>query len=217
MSDFINYPVQLLRVKDRQRVEALLCPAREKHFEDVKQSWRTLFRGSSEADQYWDWEWKQRTYGSRLGAEAYAIECEQRTQGLMLIETLGYRSRFASNRRIVYVHALATAPWNRPIIQAPPKYRAVGSLLLDFAQYRSEELGYGGLVGLHALSGAEGFYRRLKMMDCGSDPEKENLTYFEWYQQLPSVSEEEEDAINWETSESDSEDWQNLRENENDL
>jgi hypothetical protein len=37
------------------------------------------------------------------------------------------------------------------------------------AQLRSEELGYGGLVGLHSLPGAEAFYRKMGMIDGGAD------------------------------------------------
>lgn len=104
------------------------------------------------------------------------------TQGLMLIATLGHRSWFEPRRRVVYVHFLATAPWNRPLVQDPPRYRLSGTLLLRFARQRSEQVGYLGLVGLHTLPEAEDFYRRMGMIDCGLDAEKDNLTYFEWYQ-----------------------------------
>ena len=67
---------------------------------------------------------------------------------------------------------------------------------MEFARYRSEELKYDGLVGVHALLQAEEFYRRLGMIDCGVDSEKEQLVYFEWYK--PSVRENWEDEINWE-------------------
>jgi hypothetical protein len=86
-------------------------------------------------------------------------------------------------RRLVYVHSLATAPWNRISNPDSNGFRAVGGALLRFAKLRSEELNYGGLVGLHSLPGAEVFYRKMGMIDGGFDSEKENLTYFEWYQQ----------------------------------
>ena len=53
-------------------------------------------------------------------------------------------------------------------------------MLLLWARERSQELGYQGRVGLHALPEAEGFYRRIGMPDYGSDPEKEGLVYFEY-------------------------------------
>lgn len=93
----------------------------------------------------------------------------------MLLETRRHRSGYAPHRSIVYVHSLATAPWNRPNAIAEPRYRSVGATLLDFARYRSEELGYGGLVGLHALAGSEGFYRRMKMLEYGEDEEMISL------------------------------------------
>ena len=66
----------------------------------------------------------------------------------------------------------------------------MGSALLRFARFRSEELGYGGLVGLHSLPAAQMFYRKMGMIDGGADAEKENLTYFEWYRQDPDLIEE---------------------------
>jgi hypothetical protein len=69
-------------------------------------------------------------------------------------------------------------------------FRAIGRTLLQFARFRSEELGYDGLVGLHALPGAEGFYRTMGMIDCGADETKENLTYFEWYCRRASLLDE---------------------------
>jgi hypothetical protein len=144
-----NYAVQLFRLGDQQFVEAILSRVGQSHLENFRQEWRSRLVNSSEADQYWEWERKLQIYGSQLGAEAYAIECEGQTQGLMLIQTLGHRSWFDPNRRIVYIHSLATAPWNRSTLESPPSYRLVGSALLDFARYRSHELGYGGIVGLH--------------------------------------------------------------------
>jgi hypothetical protein len=66
-----------------------------------------------------------------------------------------------------------------PSIQNPPQYRLVGSTFLEFAQYRSLELGYGGIVGLHSLPGAEAFYDQAGFINCGADSEKEDLVYFE--------------------------------------
>ncbi|MCU0546876.1 MAG: GNAT family N-acetyltransferase [Oscillatoriaceae cyanobacterium Prado104] len=83
---------------------------------------------------------------------------------------------------MVYIRALATAPWNRPAITNSPTYKGVGGNLIDFAIARSEELGYRGRIGLHALPGALTFYRKLRvgLLDCGPDPEEpDNLNYFE--------------------------------------
>lgn len=112
--------------------------------------------------------------------ETYAIESEELTQGLLWLETQWHRSWVNRDWRIVYVEALASAPWNRSILDDPPFFRGIGTALLLFARRRSYELGYGGRVGLHALPDAEGFYDRRNMMDYGPDPDKENLRYFEY-------------------------------------
>lgn len=178
--------IQLLRGIDNEPVDATLLPVNRKHLDDFEQFWKGLLRVSEEEDAYWDWVKKERLYASSSSFEKYAIECEQMTQGLMMIETQGHRSWFDADQRIVYVDFLATAPWNRLSFQSPPNYRTVGSILLKFARYRSQELGYGGRVGLHALSRAKPFYEKVGMIDCGEDAEKENLPYFEWYRQRPS-------------------------------
>lgn len=197
-----EHEVEIFQVRNQKRVVARLCPMTADHLNTFEQDWKPLLMNSLEEDQYWEWRRKQQTYGSQLGAESYAIEDQMQLQGLMLIQPLGYRSWVEPNRRIVYVHSLATVPWNRPTIQNPPAYRLVGSAMLEFARYRSRELGYGGLVGLHALPGAESFYRRMDMDEHGSDPEKEGLVYFEWYAPQPT-SPDWRDEIDWEASESD--------------
>lgn len=118
------------------------------------------------------------------GDELYAIECDGTTQGLMTIDILKKRCYIESQlrRRLVYIRALATAPWNRPAITNPPTYKGVGGTLIDFAIARSEELGYQGRIGLHALPSALVFYRKLRvgLLDSGPDPEEpDNLNYFE--------------------------------------
>ncbi len=49
---------------------------------------------------------------------------------------------------IVYVEFLATAPWNRPEIQKPPRFRGIGTVMVAAAVEVSWELGYRGLMGL---------------------------------------------------------------------
>jgi hypothetical protein len=174
------HQTQILRVQDNKLVDAELVGMADKHRQDFQQIWKAQLRAATQEDQFWDWEIKQRIYLAHPNYEAYAIECQAMTQGMMLIETRHHRSWYAPDQRIIYVHSLATAPWNRPTPTQPALYRTVGGTLLEFARYRSEELGYGGRVGLHSLPGAEGFYRRMDMMDCGEDEDQDNLIYFEW-------------------------------------
>jgi hypothetical protein len=77
------------------------------------------------------------------------------------------------------------------------------NILLEFAQYRSQTLGYGGLVGLHSLPGAEAFYRQAGFIECGADPEKENLIYFEFYRREPPSEDNWQDQVDWESLDSD--------------
>lgn len=101
-----------------------------------------------------------------------------------MLDVLKKRCQISSQlrRRLVYISALATAPWNRPAITNPPTYKGVGGNLVDFAITRSYELGYQGRIGLHALASALGFYKKLRvgLLECGPDPEQpDNLVYFE--------------------------------------
>lgn len=195
----VRLEVPLIRVGDQVRVSGWLVNLTEKHINDFEAFWEERLRTTMDGDQYWDWEQKKRVYLQRDSAmyEGYAIEHEQITQGLMLLKTGGHRSWADPARRLVYVHSLATAPWNRLDNPEPVGFRAVGRALLKFAQFRSEALGYGGLVGLHSLPDAELFYRKMEMIDQGLDPEKENLRYFEWYRPRPNWLEEY--GVNWDT------------------
>jgi hypothetical protein len=195
--------VKILRLRDRQLVLASLCPMDGDHLDTFERTWKPILLKSSEQDQYWEWRFKYRTYGSRVGSESYIVEYDGQLQGVMLIESLGHRSWLRPTRRLVYVHSLATAPWNRPTIQNPPSYRLVGSALLDFAQYRSQVLGYGSVIGLHSLSGAEDFYRQSGLLEYGADPDKENLIYFESSPQDISLEETIYDRVDWGTQDSD--------------
>ncbi len=186
----LNHPIQLFRVRDGQVVDAILTDVTQKHLNDAETLWEPLLQGTGAEDEYWDWVAKSRRAKLLPGDELYAIECDGVTQGLMTIDVLKKRCQIESQlrRRLVYIRALATAPWNRPAITNPPTYKGVGGNLIDFALARSYELGYQGRIGLHALPGALGFYRKLRLglLDCGSDPEEpDNLIYFETLRQEP--------------------------------
>ena len=173
--------IQIVRGADNELVDALLLSMSDLHLADFENRWKRVLQDSDEEDSLWDWRRKERLYGKDPGVEKYAVEAEGVTQGLIMFDTLGYRSWFAPEQSVVYVQYIATAPWNRPEFQEPPEYRSVGRTLLNFARYRSEEIGYGGLVGLHSLPGAEKFYEKNGMIDCGRDASSQDLRYFEWY------------------------------------
>lgn len=176
--------IQLLQVQDQQIVEAQLLPLLDRHLEDAEQLWVPLLIRSGEADAYWDWVRKRSRASLLLGTEFYAIECDGITQGLIALDISKKRCLIEAQfrQRLVYILALATAPWNRPTIQTSPTYKGVGGQLIDFAIARSYQLGYKGRVGLHALPGALEFYRKLRvrLVECGPDSdEPDNLVYFE--------------------------------------
>jgi len=132
-------------------------------------------------DHHWDWRWKANEWRPMLGYHSFAITCEKELQGLMLVSDLqSARIQAQFGKPIVFVEFLATAPWNRPEIQTPPKYRGVGMVMVAAAVELSWDLGYRGRIGLHALPKAEVFYReRCKMSELGKDRAHQGLMYYE--------------------------------------
>lgn len=143
-----------------------------------RNTWKPLLEKSEEDDRAWDWGAKFMNY-HYTSDEYYAIECEGRTQGLMLLDTDFHRTR-KGNKNLVYVHFLATAPWNRKRLMKAPRFSFVGPLLLRHALVRSEELGYRFRLGLHSLPGSETWYERLQLLDYGPDETYNGLKYFEF-------------------------------------
>ena len=161
-------------------VDGLLCSMEPKHLNDYHDVWEPMIEMTDQLDQGWPWDYKLRQAQNEERFEAYAVEVDDFTQGLLLLETQWHRSGLPQRYPLVYVQAIASAPWNRIRIEDPPYFLGVGRSLLLFARKRSEQLGYQGRVALHALPGSEGFYRRLNMPDYGPDPDKEGLIYFEY-------------------------------------
>ncbi len=152
----------------------------DRHLEDFETIWQGILSATDQPDRDWRWDYKGRQADRDARYETYAIEVEEMTQGLMFLETLWHRSQLPQRHRLVYVEALAAAPWNRQLLEDPPYFRGIGRTLLLFARQRSLELNYGGRIGLHALPGSEGFYRRNQMPEYEADPHKEGLVYFEY-------------------------------------
>jgi hypothetical protein len=178
----VQQPVQLIRGQDNSVVQALLVDLNQTHLDTFDTLWRPLLQRFETEDKFWDWVVKQRISLSFENVESYAIEYDGVAQGLIALETQWHRSWIDSQQRLVYVEAIASAPWNRVRIQQRPTLKGVGSVLLAFARRRSLQLGYGGRLGLHALPGAQGFYDAKNMMDFGPDLEKDGLVYFEYSQ-----------------------------------
>ncbi|NEP18545.1 MAG: GNAT family N-acetyltransferase [Leptolyngbya sp. SIO4C1] len=139
-----------------------------------------MLRAANQPDAGWIWDYKLNQSQQQERYEAYSLDVDGLSQGLIFIETQWHRSQLPQRWRLVYIEAIASAPWNRADIEQPPWIKGVGRLLLLFSRQRSVELGYRGRVGLHSLPAVEGFYHRLNMPDYGPDPEKDGLVYFEY-------------------------------------
>src|SRR6267154_6515909 len=75
-------------------------------------------------DHHWDWKWKADEWRPLLGYHSFAIVCENDLQGLMLVSDFkSARLRVQFGKPVVYVEFVATAPWNRPELQKPPRFR----------------------------------------------------------------------------------------------
>lgn len=132
-------------------------------------------------DAYWKWPEKSSAAAASGGTlRSFAVECGGVTQGLMLAAPFGFAKEASQQGRpLVEVLLLSTAPWNRHNLVPSPVYKGVGRIMLTAAITLSLEEDFGGRIGLHALSGAESWYRDgCGMTDLGFDATK-NMRYFE--------------------------------------
>jgi hypothetical protein len=165
----------------------------QKNFDDFERLWKpmltsrrdqfTSWAAAADAnvqDAHWDWIGKGKAAASSLQYEAFSVECDGATQGLMLVDVTQFaRLEAQRGRELAYVELLATAPWNRPKFVAAPKYKGVGRVLLGTAISLSHDLGFNGRTGLHSLPQSESWYRAdCGFTDAGYDPTKK-MQYFE--------------------------------------
>ena len=134
-----------------------------------------LPRDAEPEDSEWNWRANAKIWRRLATFRSFAVVCNGELQGLMVVrDTLN-----AAGMPIIYVELLATAPWNRPEISRPPRYRGTGRVLIAAAVTLSRAEGYGGRIGLHSLPAAEPFYRnKCGMTDLGMDAAK-GMVYFE--------------------------------------
>ena len=141
--------------------------------------------GQGPEDSHWDWQQKSKAVGGILGYHSYAILCQEELQGLMMTNDISSaRLREQFGKPLIYPAFVATAPWNRPAFQNPPRYRGVGQVFVLAAIEASHDAGFKGRVGLHALPDAELFYeKKCGFTRLGPDSSHQNLTYFELTEQ----------------------------------
>ena len=131
---------------------------------------------------HWDWRRKAESIKGILANPGFSIVCDGLTQGMMIVDTAKYRSRIKSQegQHLVYLEYVESAPWNRGELLTSPRYRGVGSILIRAAIALSEESEFKGRIGLHSLPQANEFYSNsCGMTDLGTDPNRQNLHYFE--------------------------------------
>jgi hypothetical protein len=131
--------------------------------------------------KHWDWVYKAKDALAKRYYRMMGIVCEEQVQGLMLLSF--WRTSQLPNQAdlpIVYVHYLATAPWNLRSLVQEPRYAGIGQTLIAAAVAKSVSLGCEGRLGLHSLPQAETFYGNTCGMTPGElDPSEEDLRYFE--------------------------------------
>ena len=132
---------------------------------------------------HWDWG-KKGPELKLLASAGFGIVCEKKWQGVMLTKTAGYRTQANTEdqgKPLVYIDYIETAPWNWNVaeLSRSGEFKGVGSILIRQAVLQSEQEGFHGRVGLHALPQAAKFYEGLGMEGFGPDSAKQNLSYYE--------------------------------------
>ena len=175
--------IQLQRTATREMAEADLCDEiTDEHLQLWEAGWAKAMDAHCEGlpddakpeDRHWRWRPIANHYRSNPKCSLFAIVCDGELQGMMITEV----AESLGGQPLIYVGWLATAPWNRPEIQTPPRYRGVGGAMVAAAVELSRKKGFAGRIALHSLPAAEPFYRKCGMDDLGFDQAK-NMEYFE--------------------------------------
>lgn len=154
-------------------------------------TWAEAAKGNAQ-DAHWDWVGKAK---AEELYEAFGIECDGMTQGLMLVDLATHFARLPSQRGLdlCYVELIASAPWNRPKFSNRPKYKGTGRTLLATAVSFSKDLEFKGRIGLHSLPESESWYGPLGFTSCGYDDAK-RMQYFEMTEEQANKFLEENEA-----------------------
>ena len=130
----------------------------------------------------WHWDWGTKADNLNfLAYRCFAVECEGRTQGLMMISTIGWRGRIDTRaaKPVLYIEYIESAPWNLAALVESPQFSGVGVALMQAAIQVSVDEGFAGRIALHSLPQSQPFYRRY-MHDLDIDlSHAEKLCYFE--------------------------------------
>lgn len=185
-----SYSIQLYKTSIKSFVEASLVEnITDQHLESWEKSWLPIMQAHCKSidkqcrpeDSHWDWRMKSSHWNSQLAYHSFAIECEDELQGMMLLNDLASaRLQTQFGKPIIYIEFLATAPWNRPEIQKPPKFKLIGKNFIGAAIEFSRNMDYKGRLGLHSLPAAVAYYQeKCGITMLGPDSSHQNLVYFE--------------------------------------
>lgn len=145
---------------------------------EVEAAWAP-WRARDPAAEHGHWDWRAKADPDLLRwLRLFAVERDG-VQGLMAVLNRPAPSRLDAGAQLVYVSAVEAAPWNLPQFTDSPVYAGCGTQLLVAAIVMSEELGWGGRIGLHALARAESFYEHFGLTRVGPDAEYGRLVYYE--------------------------------------
>lgn len=180
--------VYLIDTSSGELVPACLVSIGDEQFlTDIESVWGPIRRSAAarlgregRAVDHGHWDWRNKAARVRAGYyRLVGVWCDGGWQGLMAV-VRDPRPSLLGDGQMLYVDYLETAPWNYRPFQNPPRYAAVGSLLIRCAIQMSLAEGVEGRIGLHSLEDAERFYEdKVGMTRAGPDPWYHNLVYFE--------------------------------------
>lgn len=192
-------PISLFDATSNSLVDAILLdPVDAAQVEAVGKQWSQIRqdhaqrqpKGATHGAEHGHWDWTKKAKKTQLLAyRCLAIECRGEIQGLMLLELAARHAKLDPDKGkpLVYVDYVEAAPWNLRQFTDKPKYKLVGSLLVEAAVQTSIAESFGGRLGLHSLPQSEDFYqRKCNMTRIGPDPSVQNLCYFEFTRESAS-------------------------------
>jgi len=156
--------------------EEIIAEVRPTRLEDISlwRRWQDQMPSTAE-DAHWRWDeyiLLAEMYPQQLAC--FVLLAEGEAQGLMLLELEHINDQ---GERDIHGLRISTAPWNR----LPQKrFKYVGSLLIATAVRLSLARGCEGRLSLESLPGAEGFYRRLGMIELAEPSPEEGLAQFKF-------------------------------------
>ena len=195
----MKIPVELFDNRKQEFVDAeLFDDITPEDFEEIEAQWRPLVQEAKRkliemgkpdmVPQHAHWDWTRKAPElEMLAIRFFGIQCKQRLQGIVKLQTVGYESRILGHRGkpLVYIDYVEVAPWNVRMLTEPlgkkTEFRAVGTRLMEVAIRVSIDEDFKGRVGLHSLPRSEGYY----INECGMtavdrDPSKQNLLWCEF-------------------------------------